>query len=331
MPAVRIARFEHQGSERLGVVEGGALGVLPQGTDLMALLALDPEPREQRAQALVASDEPVPVADVHLLAPLVPRSFRDFITFEEHAEGVWMRRGSGIPDAWYEIPTFYFTNPIGVLGARDDVQVPPGCKMLDFELEVAEVVAREGENLTVERARECIAGYTIFNDWSARDIQWHEMQIGLGPAKGKDFAGTLGPWIVTADELEPYRREDRLELELEVWLNGVKVGDDTLANMGWSFEELLVYASRGTRVLAGDVFGSGTCGTGCLAELWGRRGRLEPPPLAAGDVVAMAVEGIGAIENRVLPGPEAVAVPRARPPSRRARADSGGRYGATQQ
>jgi len=316
---VRIARFEHHGSERLGIVDGEALRVLPRGTDLLGLLALDPEHRERQVRELVAAEERALVADVHLLAPLVPRSFRDFITFEEHAEGVWMRRGSRVPDAWYEIPTFYFTNPIAVIGARDDVRIPPGCKMLDFELEVAAVIVREGENLTAERARDCIGGYTIFNDWSARDLQGHERQLGLGPAKGKDFAGTLGPWIVTADELEPHRREDRLELELQVWLNRVEVGDDTLANMGWSFEELLVYASRGTRVVAGDVIGSGTCGSGCLAELWGRRGRLEPPPLAPGDVVTMTVQSIGTIENRVVAGPEPVPVPRARPPRRRAR------------
>jgi len=122
---VRIARFEHHGSERLGIVDGEALRVLPRGTDLLGLLALDPEHRERQVRELVAAEERALVADVHLLAPLVPRSFRDFITFEEHAEGVWMRRGSRVPDAWYEIPTFYFTNPIAVIGARDDVRIPP--------------------------------------------------------------------------------------------------------------------------------------------------------------------------------------------------------------
>jgi 2-keto-4-pentenoate hydratase/2-oxohepta-3-ene-1,7-dioic acid hydratase in catechol pathway len=184
--------------------------------------------------------------------------------------------------------------------------------LFDFELEVAAVVGRAGRNLTVEEARDHIAGYTIFNDWSARDVQFREMRVGLGPAKGKDFAITLGPWIVTSDELDAYRQDDRLELELSVSVNDRPIGNDTLAHMGWSFEEMLAYASRGAWVRPGDVLGSGTCGSGCLAELWGRAGRHEPPPLAAGDVVTMTVEGIGTISNRVVAGAAALAVPPAR-------------------
>jgi 2-keto-4-pentenoate hydratase/2-oxohepta-3-ene-1,7-dioic acid hydratase in catechol pathway len=147
------------------------------------------------------------------------------------------------------------------------------------------------------------------------------MRVGLGPAKGKDFASTLGPWIVTPDELELYRRDERLDLDMEVYVNRERIGDDTLANMAWSFEEMLVYASRGTWVRPGDVIGSGTCGSGCLAELWGRNGRREPSPLAAGDVVTMTVEGIGTISNRVVPGVDPVPLPRARPPRRRRRGE----------
>jgi 2-keto-4-pentenoate hydratase/2-oxohepta-3-ene-1,7-dioic acid hydratase in catechol pathway len=139
-------------------------------------------------------------------------------------------------------------------------------------------------------------------------------KVNLGPAKGKDSATTLGPWLVTADELEPYRDEDGfLALDLRVAVNGVEVGQDLLSNMSWPFEELISYASRGTQVRAGDVLGSGTCGNGgCLAELWGRRGRPDPPPLRPGDVVEMTVEGIGTIRNHVVPGLQL-------PPIRRAR------------
>jgi 2-keto-4-pentenoate hydratase/2-oxohepta-3-ene-1,7-dioic acid hydratase in catechol pathway len=153
------------------------------------------------------------------------------------------------------------------------------------------------------------------NDWSARDLQRREMKVQLGPAKGKDFATTLGPWLVTADELEGYRDADGfLALDMRVSVNGTVVGQDLLSNMGWPFEELVSYASRGSHVRPGDVLGSGTCGNGgCLAELWGRRGQLDPPPLQPGDVVEMTVEGIGTIRNRVVAGPDLPAVPAARP------------------
>ena len=141
------------------------------------------------------------------------------------------------------------------------------------------------------------------------------MKVSLGPAKGKDSATTLGPWLVTADELERYRDADGfLALDLRVSVNGAEVGQDLLSNMGWPFEDLISYASRGTWVRAGDVLGSGTCGNGgCLAELWGRRGQLDPPPLRPGDVVEMTVEGIGTIRNTVVPGAELPPVRPARP------------------
>jgi 2-keto-4-pentenoate hydratase/2-oxohepta-3-ene-1,7-dioic acid hydratase in catechol pathway len=158
----------------------------------------------------------------------------------------------------------------------------------------------------------------VLNDWSARDLQRREMKVNLGPAKGKDSATTLGPWLVTADELEPYRDADGfLALDMRVSVNRAEVGQDLLSNMGWPFEDLISYASRGTWVRAGDVLGSATCGNGgCLAELGGRRGELSPPPLQPGDVVEMTVEGIGTIRNRVVPGRELPTVPPARPRSR---------------
>ena len=181
---------------------------------------------------------------------------------------------------WYEAPTFYFSNPHSLVGANDDVPVPPGCRVFDYELEVAAVIGLDGRDLSSEDAGTHIAGYAILNDWSARDLQFAEMQVGLGPAKGKDSAITLGPWIVTRDELEPYRRNGRLDLHMEVSVNGEPRGADTLANMAWSFEELVAYASRGAWIRTGDLLGSGTCGGGCLGELWGHAGRREPPPLA---------------------------------------------------
>ncbi|GAA0319695.1 fumarylacetoacetate hydrolase family protein [Actinoallomurus spadix] len=307
---MRIATYEHRGSRRCGVVEGAAVRPFPDGTDLLGLLGsgglADPPP----------AGAAVPLSEVRLLPPLRPPTVRDFVAFEEHVEGV--RRSvdgaAGVPDAWYDAPTFYFTNPYAVIGPGDDVPMPPGSRALDFELEVAVVIGREGRDLTPEQARAHIAGYTLFNDWSARDLQSREMQVGLGPCKGKDTATTLGPYLVTPDELEPYRDADGLlRLALTAEVNGEVVGTDLLSNMSWTFEEMIAYASRGTWVRPGDVLGSGTCGNGgCLAELWGLRGERTPPPLRPGDTVTLTAEGIGAISNTVVPGTAPVAVPRGR-------------------
>ncbi|GHE59038.1 hypothetical protein GCM10017771_82120 [Streptomyces capitiformicae] len=196
--------------------------------------------------------------------------------------------------------------------------MPPGSSVLDFELEVAVVIGKEGRDLTPEQARDHIVGYTIFNDWSARDLQSAEMKVGLGPCKGKDTATTLGPYLVTTDELEKYRDEDGfLRLALTAFVNGELVGEDLLSNMSWTFEEMVAYASRGTWVRPGDVLGSGTCGNGgCLAELWGVRGRQDPPPLKPGDTVTLTVEGMGSVSNTVVAGADAVPLPPARRRSR---------------
>jgi 2-keto-4-pentenoate hydratase/2-oxohepta-3-ene-1,7-dioic acid hydratase in catechol pathway len=303
---VKIARAEVEGAARVALVDGDELRILPPETDVMGLLR-EPERAEP-------TDEVVPLEAVRLLPPVQPPSIRDFLTFEQHVEGMARlhRPPREIHPQWYEAPTFYFSNPHSLAGAHDDVSVPPGCTMFDYELEIAAVIGREGRDLSPDAASDHIVGYTIFNDWSARDLQFAEMQVGLGPAKGKDSAITLGPWIVTADELDAYRRDDRLDLQAEVFVNGRRTGGDTFANMAWSFEELVSYASRGTWVRTGDLLGSGTCGGGCLGELWGRAGKQEPPPLAVGDVVTMNVEAIGTTSNRVVAGLEPVPVPRAR-------------------
>jgi len=316
---VKLATVEYEGATRAGVVRDDPdplVHLLPAGTTVADLLAAGRQGLQQ-AERDVAAAAAVPVAQVRLLPPLAPPSVRDFVAFEEHVEGV--RKAvdgvAGVPDAWYDAPTFYFTNPVAMVGAHDDVPVPPGCRILDFELEVAAVVGKPGSDLTREQARDHIVGYTIFNDWSARDLQSREMQVGLGPAKGKDTATTLGPWLVTADELEPYRDDDGfLALALTAEVNGRVVGEDLLSNMGWPFEDLLAYASRGTTLRPGDVLGSGTCGNGgCLGELWGRGAtHNELPPLRPGDVVTLIVEGIGTVSNRIVPGVEPVPIPRAR-------------------
>ena len=292
---MRLARFRHDGRDGTGVVEDAM--VRPLGADMQTII---------ETGVPAARGEPVPLADVRLLAPLQPRSLRDFVAFEEHVEGV--RRSidgsGGVPEAWYDAPTFYFTNPHRILGPDDDVPFPARSVHRDFELEVAAIAGPDGG----------IFGYTILNDWSARDLQKREMQVNLGPAKGKDFASSLGPWIVTADELEPFKDGDGLlDLWCHVTVNGTEIGRDLLSNMGWTFETMLAHAARDSRVVAGDVLGSGTVGNGgCLAELWGRNGRQDPPPLRDGDVVTLTVEGLGSLTNRVTSAPQTSELPRAR-------------------
>lgn len=264
-----------------------------------------------------------PLTEVRLLAPLVPASIRDFVAFEEHVEGVSASvdgKSEVVPE-WYEAPTFYFTNPHTVRATGDVVAIPE-TQRLDVELELAAVIGAapdsDGENVDAETAARHIFGYTVMNDWSARDLQSREMKVRLGPAKGKDFAMTLGPWIVTADELEPFLDADGfLAVRAELFINGELIGHDLVSNMGWPFPELVAYAARNSIVVPGDVLGSGTVGNGgCLGELWGRRGGLDPRPLEPGDEVRLVIEGVGEIVNVVGERVAAPPVPRARVRSR---------------
>lgn len=312
---MRFATFEYDGTRLSGILSRSSDTMYPftAGTTLLRLIEEGEDALRAAGAEALSSAIPLDLADLRLLPPLQPPTIRDFMTFEQHLEGVAQGFGDTVPDEWYVQPAFYFTNPYSVIGAHDDVPVPPGCERFDFELEVAAVIGKAGRDLTPLEAREHIVGYTILNDWTARDLQGFEMRVKLGPAKGKDSATTLGPWLVTADELDAHRDgEGRLDLKLRVEVNGNTIGWDSLANMAWTFEELAAYASRGTEVRPGDVLGSGTCGNGCLAEFWGRHGRLDPPPLKPDDTVTVTVEGIGTVTNTVVEGTKPVAIPPAR-------------------
>jgi len=313
---MRLASYRRpDGSTAVGVVQDDRVHPWPVDSTMLQIVQQGlARALELGATALDAAG--VPLGDVTLLVPIAPSSMRDFVTFEEHVEGV--RRSmdgvSGVPEAWYDAPTFYFTNPHTLIGPDEPVPFPASSSARDFELEVAAVVGQAGRSLTSDEGQDAIFGYTLLNDWSARDLQRREMQVSLGPAKGKDFANTLGPWIVTRDELD-----DRLDADgfLQLWcsvaVNGHEIGRDLLSNMGWSFGTMVAYASRDSRVVPGDVLGSGTIGNGgCLAELWGRAGEQVPPPLEDGDVVTLTVEGIGSVTNQVTSAPPAPALPAVR-------------------
>ena len=308
---MKLGRVQFREQTRAAVIEQDVVRVLAAGIDTIDLLSADAEERQRLAATTEAE---IALSEAALLAPVKPPTIRDFSVFEQHIEGVIQNRSrdAEVPEVFYESPYCYFTNPHALTGPGDEIAVPPGCERLDLELEVAAVIGRAGHNLTPEESAAHIAGYTIFNDWSARDLQMAEMRLGLGTCKGKDFANTLGPWIVTPDELEPFIDGDRLDLELRAEINGHELGVDTLANMAWSFPELVSYASRGTMVAAGDVLGSGTCGSGCLFELWGRNGRDSHDPLGPGDVVSLHAEGIGTLTNTVVAGVAPHLLPKAR-------------------
>lgn len=329
---VKIARWNDDGEVRSGFIHADHAYPLPAGMTTNDLLAAGleetlriagqilPGPAAGGGDTGADDSAPRPLSGVVLLAPLVPATVRDFVAFEEHVEGmrISIDGAAGVVEEWYQAPTFYFTNPHTIRATGEEIPIPAGCSQLDFETEVAAVIGQvpgsSGSDLTAEEAHRHIFGYTVFNDWSARDLQRREMKVSLGPCKGKDFAGTLGPWIVTADEFaDRHDAEGFLGLRMSVEVNGERIGEDLLSNMGWPFAELVAYASQDSRVVPGDVLGSGTCGSGCLAELWGRNGAQTPPPLKTGDTVTMHVEGIGAITNTVGARREAQTLVRARP------------------
>lgn len=242
---------------------------------------------------------PFPLEDLDL--PVRPTSFRDFYAFEEHVRNARRHRGLDMIPEWYEAPAFYFSNTSCMLPHRAAVPKPAETEELDFELEVAAVVGMAGSNIPVEEADSYIAGFTILNDWSARDIQRREMKVGLGPAKGKDFATSIGPYLVTPDELEPRAlpengRGRRYDLTMKAFVNGQQISQGNLKEMHWTFAELIAHASRNTTLLPGDLIGSGTVGTGCLVE-------FPPgtyPWLRPGDVVRLEVDLLGTLENRIV-------------------------------
>ena len=257
------------GDERIGVLLGDSIHALEPGLRLLDLLGDDGQ--RLRGAGERASTDPAGVFgvdEVLLQAPVRrPPSVRDFYAFEQHVKTARQRRGLDMDPDWYELPVFYFSNPAAVLGPFDPVAMPPGSSQLDFELEVAAVVGMEGTDLAPGEAEGHIAGFCVMNDWSARDVQRREMKLSMGPVKGKDFATSLGPFLVTPDELEPYRVRRAYDLAMTATVNGQEYSRASLAEIYWSFGEMLAYASRGTRIVPGDVIGSGTCGTGCILEL----------------------------------------------------------------
>ena len=291
---MRWATFVAPGAEhpRAGLVVGDEIRAPAPAIDLLALLGDDGSLlRDAGARAERAPDVVVAISETRVLAPIPrPPSVRDFYAFEQHVRTARQRCGLEMEPDWYELPVFYFSNPASIIGDGDGVVMPAGTAELDFELEVAAVIGGSGR----------IAGYTVMNDWSARDIQRREMKLNLGPAKGKDFATTIGPFLVTPDELEDLASGKSYDLTMTASVNGREYSRASLADIFWSFDEMIAYASRGTTLQPGDIIGSGTCGTGCILELALVHGVDAFPWLRAGDEVSLSVDRLGTITNRVV-------------------------------
>ena len=273
---MRLVSFrDSSGKEGVGRLDGAEVDVL-QAAGMLEWL---------RGEGRDASGTRLALGAVELLAPVPePPSVRDFFAYEGHVATGWRLRGGEVPPAWYAAPTFYFSNPASIHGPGQPVIRPESTRLLEFELEVAEVIGAGGE----------IAGFTLFNDWSARDVQREEMTVGLGPAKGKDFAISLGPWLVTPDEL-PYE-DGRLRIEATASVNGLELTRTDSGEQHFSWPEIVAHAARDTRLRPGDVLGSGTLNRGCLLELGPLDGDrwLEP-----GDTVALSAECLGTLETPI--------------------------------
>lgn len=273
---MRLVTYEAGAGSRVGELVGDRVVDLGFEGDMVDFIAAGAPTGERRE-----------IEDARLLAPLRPRSLRDFLAFEGHLKAALSRLGRPIPDEWYEVPAYYKGMPDTVIGPEDEIPWPGWIDHLDYELELAAVVGREARDVAATDADGCIFGFTIWNDVSARDVQARELPVGMGPGKAKDWDGSnvLGPCLVTADEL------DASNLPMRVRVNGELWGEDSSASMHHGFADMIAYASRSQTLRPGEVLGSGTATGGSGLEL---DRRLSP-----GDLVELEIEGIGVLRNRI--------------------------------
>lgn len=293
-------------AEHVGLVSEDRIHGLSDRRTLVDLLA-DPDAMVEAAERALADPlDVVDLADADVLAPIPrPPSVRDFYAFENHVLACSRALDQPVNPDWYELPVFYFQSPQATRGYRADVELAPGSQRFDFELEVAAVVGTAGQDLHPDEAEDHIGGYLLMSDWSARDVQAREMKQTMGPVKAKDTATSYGPYLVTPDELV---RDggNAFSIPLTASVNGRRYSEGNLRDLYWSFGQLLAYASRGTRLVPGDVIGSGTVGTGCILELSLVHGVTEYPFLAEGDLVQLTGDGLGTIASRITAGSELI-------------------------
>lgn len=257
-------------------------------------------------------DALLPVVGAFLPPVPMPRTFRDFYAFEQHVATCRGKRGLKMEPAWYEQPVFYFSNPVSLVGHEQTVYAPAGCAQLDYELELGLIIGRGGKDIAARDAWDHIAGFTIINDLSARDVQRREMSVGLGPAKGKDFATAVGPWLVTLDDLrDKIDDEGRVHLAMSARVNGRELSRGDAAMMHFTWPRIIEQASRDAMLMPGDLLGSGTVGTGCILELGPE---TTGGWLKAGDVVELEIERLGVLRTPIVARPDQRSEARERKP-----------------
>lgn len=318
MKLVTYSHRRHGSSSRIGVVQGDRVldaaallrdaGIDDPPADMLDLLDRGPSLLDSlaaasrdfadahRATLHIPPEIALPLWETALLAPMTrPRSFRDFSGFEQHLAAAFSKRNRPVPPAWYEVPVFSFGHTGNLFGPDASVPKPALTEELDFELELACVIGVGGRDIPADAALTHVAGYTVLNDWSARDLQRQEMSVGLGPAKGKDFATSLGPAIVTPDELAGRISAETgtIDLWMTARLNGEEVSRGNASELRWTIAQMIERASHNVDLLPGDLIGSGTVGTGCLLEL----GESVHPWLVAGDDVELEIERLGRLRN----------------------------------
>jgi fumarylacetoacetate (FAA) hydrolase len=317
---MKLVSYLHHGATKLGAVVDEELYSLQAvnehlPNDLITFLQLEDEVRhetEKKLLSMVAAATLIaPVKDYILLAPVPrPTSCRDGYAFRQHVEAARRNRGVEMIKEFDQYPIFYFTNHNAIQGPGPITCMPDHFQQLDFELEIAIVIGKEGRNIKAKDADKYIAGYTIMNDLSARKLQMEEMLLNLGPAKGKDFSTVIGPWLVTPDELANFlvpakqgHVGNNYNLSMKCWVNDQLVSSGNVKDMDWTFAEIIERCSYGVTMYPGDVIGSGTVGTGCFLELNGT-GKLNNPNYTAqwlqpNDVVTMQIDGLGTLTNTI--------------------------------
>jgi len=317
---MKLVSYLHNGATKLGAVVEEELYSLQAvnehlPNDLITFLQLEDEVRQETEKKLLsmvaAATLIAPVKDYILLAPVPrPTSCRDGYAFRQHVEAARRNRGVEMIKEFDQYPIFYFTNHNAIQGPGPITCMPDHFQQLDFELEIAIVIGKEGRNIKAKDADKYIAGYTIMNDLSARKLQMEEMLLNLGPAKGKDFSTVIGPWLVTPDELANFlvpakqgHVGNNYNLSMNCWVNDQLVSSGNVKDMDWTFAEIIERCSYGVTMYPGDVIGSGTVGTGCFLELNGT-GKFNNPNYTAqwlqpNDVVTMQIDGLGTLTNTI--------------------------------